>query len=138
MKMRIMLFIGSVAIAITITGSKWAEASVVPPAPALPAPESPGIALQSPQAVQDPYHAALGVTSDQDIYDALYDGQTLAGLATERGQDPERIVRLQVAELTAQLEDRLAGGSITPAIFAAQKAELADIVSRSVYGTAAG
>lgn len=138
MKMKIMMFIGSVAIAITITGSKWMEVAADPDAAALLVPEQLGIALQSPLAAQDPYHQVLGVTSDQEIYDALYDGRTLADIAAEHGQDPARVADLQAAELTRQLESRLASGSITPEVYEAQKAEVAEIITRSVYGAGAG
>lgn len=137
MKMKIMMFIGSVAIAITITGSKWIEVAASPETAVLPAPEQLGIALQSPQTSVDPYLHVLGVGSDEELYDALYDGRTLAEIAAEHGRDPQRVVSLQVAELSKQLEARLAGGSISAEVFEAQKAELAEIITRSVYGAEA-
>lgn len=87
-------------------------------------------------AVTDDLRAALGVESDEDIYDALYEGQTLAELAERNGKDAETVVDLQVAQLAEQLSLRLASGCLSPERYEAHLAELREIVARSVYGEA--
>ncbi len=76
----------------------------------------------------------LGISSDEQLYDALYNGQTLADIAQAHNQDAQAIVDLQVAQLTEQLDQRLANNSITPEQYQAHKAELTQVVAKSVFG----
>ncbi|AET58578.1 hypothetical protein ACWHAM_22990 [Paenibacillus terrae] len=76
----------------------------------------------------------LGVSSDEQLYDALYNGQTLADIAQYNERDAQAIVDLQVAQLTEQLEQRLANKSITSEQYQAHKAELTQVVAKSVFG----
>ncbi|WP_375104534.1 hypothetical protein ACDZ28_09695 [Paenibacillus sp. RS8] len=75
---------------------------------------------------------ALNKPTDEDLYDALYDGKSLQDIAIEQNTDIEDVINLQVAQLTEQLDSRLASGSITAEQYAAHKAELRDIVTESV------
>lgn len=77
---------------------------------------------------------ALGISSDEQLYDALYNGQTLADIAQTHNQDSQAIVDLQVAQLTEQLDQRLANKSITLEQYQAHKAELTQVVAKSVFG----
>ncbi|KKD56594.1 MULTISPECIES: hypothetical protein [Paenibacillus] len=77
---------------------------------------------------------ALGISSDEQLYDALYNGQTLADIAQTHNQDAQAIVDLQVAQLTEQLDQRLANKNITPEQYQAHKAELTQVVAKSVFG----
>lgn len=74
----------------------------------------------------------LNPTSDEELYDALYEGKSLRNIAEEHGGNVTQVINLQVKQLTQQLEARLASGSITPQQFNAQKAELREIVAQSV------
>lgn len=76
----------------------------------------------------------LGISSDEQLYDALYNGQTLADIAQTHNQDAQAIVDLQVAQLTEQLDQRLANKSITLEQYQAHKAELTQVVAKSVFG----
>ncbi|MDP4099306.1 hypothetical protein OIN60_21555 [Paenibacillus sp. P96] len=89
---------------------------------------------QETKAVKEDIVQVLGLSSDEELYNALYDGKTMADIASESGVDLDQAIRLQVAELTAQLNQRFAQGSITWEQYAAQKAELTEIVTRSVHG----
>lgn len=82
----------------------------------------------------DPLHAALGTSSDEELYQAVYSGQSLAQIASANQGDAQRIIDLQLAELEQQLGERLAAGSLTYEQYEAQKAELPAIVTSSVYG----
>lgn len=83
---------------------------------------------------EDDFLQALGASSDEEVYEALYNGKSLADVADEHHKDVKNIIRLQVAELTEQLNARLAAGSLTPEVYQAQKSELEDIVTKSAYG----
>ncbi|MGQ3479804.1 hypothetical protein [Paenibacillus sp. TY11] len=76
----------------------------------------------------------LGVSSDEQLYDALYNGQTLADIAQTHKRDAQAVVDLQVAQLTEQLDQRLANKSITPEQYQAHKEELTQVVAKSVFG----
>ncbi|MNC67173.1 hypothetical protein D3C75_1176460 [compost metagenome] len=53
-------------------------------------------------------------------------------IAEESGGNIVSVIDLQVSQLTEQLDQRLASGSITRQQYAAQKAELKEIVTQSV------
>lgn len=90
---------------------------------------------QAQQVVEnDPLHYALGVSSEEELYDALYKGHSLADIAHHNDKEIQGVIELQVSELTEQLDKRLLNGSITPSTYQAQIAELNDIVTKSVYG----
>jgi hypothetical protein len=76
----------------------------------------------------------LGVSSDEQLYDALYNGHTLADIAQKNERDAQAVVDFQVAQLTEQLDQRLADKSITPEQYKAHKAELTQVVAKSVFG----
>ena len=84
---------------------------------------------------QDELLYNLGLSDDNELKDALYDGKTLADIAEANQGDLASIIDLQVAQLTEQLMDRLASGSLTWEQYKAQKLELREIVTRSAYGS---
>ncbi|MFB5269583.1 hypothetical protein ACE41H_22750 [Paenibacillus enshidis] len=90
---------------------------------------------QEAKVVKEDIVQILGLSSDEELYHALYDGKTMADIAGETGADMNRIIHLQVAELTDQLNQRLTQGSITREQYEAQKSELTEVVKRSVYGS---
>jgi hypothetical protein len=75
----------------------------------------------------------LGVKSDEALYEALYTGNSLADIADNNQVPLQNIIDLQVAELTEQLDSRLANGSITPVTYLLQKSELPDIITKSIH-----
>ncbi|GIP31703.1 hypothetical protein [Paenibacillus sp. J2TS4] len=85
-------------------------------------------------AGQDPLLHALGATSDEELYDALYEGKSLADIAAANEAEVQNVIDLQVAELTEQLDMRLAGGSLSLDAYLAHKSEVAEVIARSVYG----
>jgi hypothetical protein len=84
--------------------------------------------------ISDPLAQAIGEEADSVIYDALLQGKTLAEVAYDHGADVDSLINNQVAQLTVQLNERLAAGSISEEVYAAQRGELYDIVARSVHG----
>ncbi|CAG7615572.1 hypothetical protein ACFQI7_01150 [Paenibacillus allorhizosphaerae] len=85
-------------------------------------------------AAKDDFLRVLGASSDEELYDSLLEGKSLADIAAGNQADVDNIINLQVAELTAQLDSRLADGSLLPHQYRAQKAELEEIIKKSVYG----
>ncbi|XEC94731.1 hypothetical protein AB6A23_26175 [Paenibacillus tarimensis] len=83
--------------------------------------------------VEDKFLETLGVRSDEEVYDALYSGQSLADIAADHQADVQRMIDLQVAQLTEQLDKRFAKGSLNWAEYKAQITELPGIVAASVY-----
>ncbi|MFC5704296.1 hypothetical protein ACFPVX_23650 [Cohnella faecalis] len=86
---------------------------------------------------QDHLLHLLGATEDE-LYDALYNEKSLAELAASKQVEVSQIIELQVAEMTEQLEARLSSGSLSPAAYEAQKSELTEIITNSVYGGSQG
>jgi hypothetical protein len=80
---------------------------------------------------EDELNSLLGASSDQEVYDALLEGKSLADIAESHGQDADRVVRLQVAQLQEQLQKRLNEGSITREAYELQLQELPDLVADS-------
>lgn len=89
---------------------------------------------QQDAAVRDPLLHALGAASDEEVYYSLYDGKSLADIAAANNADVQNVIDLQIAELTEQLDARLANGSLSREAYLAHKSEVADIIERSVYG----
>lgn len=85
-------------------------------------------------AVKDDFLQALGAASEEEVYHSLLQGQSLADIAGTHQKDIEQLIHLQTAELTTQLDARLANGSLPAEVYEAQKAELTEMIRKSVYG----
>ncbi|MNI59830.1 hypothetical protein D3C73_1150100 [compost metagenome] len=124
MNIKRVMIVGTMIVAISFGGTAWGK-------PALNA--SP-VAKWSATSVadKDDLLKALNQSSDEELYDALYDGKSLMDIAEENGGNIAGVIDLQLSQLTEQLNQRLASGSITRQQYAAQKAELKEIVTQSV------
>lgn len=76
----------------------------------------------------------LGISSEQEVYDALLEGQSLAELAEANGQLPQQVVDLQVKQLQEQLLQRVNEGTLTQEAYELQVSELPELLANSVYG----
>jgi hypothetical protein len=85
-------------------------------------------------SIKDDLHHVLGVSSDEEIHDALYNGQSLANIAEDNNMDVQKVINLQVTELSEQLDLRMANGSLSSKAYQAYKSELREIVTKSVFG----
>jgi hypothetical protein len=83
---------------------------------------------------KDELHQVLGVSSDTEIHDFLYNGHSLANIAEDNNKDVHKVIDLQVAQLTQQLDLRFANGNLLPQAYQAHKSELREIVTKSVFG----
>lgn len=126
MNIKRVMIVGTMIVAMSFGGTAWGK----------PALHTLPVAKWSTSDVADTDELLdalnLNPTSDEELYDALYDGRSLRNIAEENGGNVTQVINLQVKQLTQQLEARLASGSITPQQFNAQKAELREIVAQSV------
>ncbi|AFC31417.1 hypothetical protein [Paenibacillus mucilaginosus] len=131
MKPKLVLVVGTMVLTITIGGGLWSKDSKEGPLRAvLEHTASRNIHTAQPADLL----STLGASSEEEVYDALLEGKSLAVIAESNGRDAREVVELQTAELAAQLDARLAGGSLGWDDYLAQRAELREIVERSVYG----
>lgn len=127
MKTQRMIMAGTLAFAMTLGGNAWTGKVHANPNP-------PSQIRENVAVAQDDFQKALGRVSDEEVYQALYDGGTLADIAIDHHTDVQPIIDLQVRQLQQQLDERLAAGSISLQQYQGLKDELVEIVSNSVYG----
>ena len=101
-------------------------------------PEKTETAAETPEdgeseSQDDPFLRLLGAESDEQVHDALYSGQSLADIASASGADLGGVIGLQIRQLTEQLKQRMLQGTISLQQYQAQKAEIAELVTRSAY-----
>ncbi|GFZ81495.1 hypothetical protein GCM10008018_29040 [Paenibacillus marchantiophytorum] len=118
-----MLMASTVAITLSMGGTTWTHSAYA----------NPITNKQHTKPIKEDLLQVLGVSSDDDIYKAQYNGQSLADIAAANQVDVQKVIELQLAELTELLKERLSSGSITPAQYQAQRDELPEIIVRSVY-----
>lgn len=124
MSIKRVMIVGTMIVAMSFGGTTW-----VKPAAAAPVAKW---STSTNVADKDELLEALNQSSDEELYEALYDGKSLHDIAVENGGDIDSVIHLQVAQLTQQLDARLASGSITSEQYTAQKAELSELVAQSV------
>lgn len=125
MNIKRVIVVGTLMIVMTVGGNSWItlKASANP------------VARFSNETVanRDPLIDALNRPSEEELYDALYDGQTLADIASVRGADPDAVIALQTKQLSEQLQERLNSGAITPEQYKLQMDEVREMITRSFY-----
>ncbi|NOU94292.1 hypothetical protein GC093_13840 [Paenibacillus sp. LMG 31456] len=127
------LMISTMTLSITIIGGLWNEEARAKASHGQPE----NFEAQSVQvAAKDEFLQVLGASSDEDVYNSLLEGKSLADIADKNNEDVKHIINLQIAELTKQLDSRFANGSISPTEYQLQKQEFADIIKKSVFGEA--
>ncbi|OPH48062.1 hypothetical protein BC351_38955 [Paenibacillus ferrarius] len=118
-----MLMVSTVAITLSMGGTTWNDAV-----------QANSIEnTQTTTPIKEDLLQVLGVSSEEDIYKAQYEGQSLAEMARANHVDVQKVIALQLAELTELLNERLYSGSISPEQYQAQCAELPEIIIKSVY-----
>jgi cobalamin biosynthesis protein CbiD len=122
--------VGTMALTITISGGVWSkETNANASHSTLESLDAHNVQV----AVKDDFLQALGASSDEEVYDSLLQGRSLADIADDNHGDVQRIINQQIAELTEQLDVRLANGSLLPHDYQAQKSEIRNIIKKSVY-----
>jgi type II secretory pathway component PulF len=125
MNTRKIILASTLAVTMTLGGTIWNNKTW-----ASPLYES----RNSTASSKDDLNQVLGVTSNEEIFNALYNGHSLSDLAEKNNMDVQKVIDLQVGELTDQLDSRLARGSITLEEYQKQKSEVEEIITKSVYG----
>ncbi|WP_063891888.1 hypothetical protein [Paenibacillus sp. Soil787] len=123
MKRKQMLMIHTMALTLSMGGTRWID----------PLRANPIANKQNTVPIKEDLLHVLGLSSEEDIYIAQYNGLSLADMAKANQVDVQKVIELQLAELTEQLNLRLSSGSITPEQYEAQRAELPEIIIKSVY-----
>ncbi|CAH1219453.1 hypothetical protein PAECIP111892_04761 [Paenibacillus auburnensis] len=128
MNIKRVMIVGTMIVAMSFGGTAWGRTAAI---------ASPVAKWSTSAAVadKDELLEALNQSSDEELYEALYDGKSLKDIAAENGGNINQVINLQVAQLTQQLDSRLASGSITREQYAAQKAEVRELVTQSVTTT---
>ncbi|OAB27125.1 hypothetical protein PMSD_24465 [Paenibacillus macquariensis subsp. defensor] len=123
--MKKIIIVGSMVFAITVGGISWN--SHVSASPIM-------LDLNTTAPVKEDLLHVLKLSSNEELYNALYDGSTLADLAKDNDVDVQKVINLQVAELTAQIDSRYASGNLTDQQYNEQKSEVRDLITQSVHG----
>jgi hypothetical protein len=142
-----MIIIGTMTIVVTIGGVIWShDTSANPFSKTLsqaidtikPGNETLSDSDTLANITDDTFLQTVGAASDEEVYDALYEGKSLAQITQDYDKDVQQLIDLQVGELTTQLTSRLASGSITTGEYDAQVAEATDIITRSIHASSSG
>ncbi|QWU16528.1 hypothetical protein SAMN04487895_107147 [Paenibacillus sophorae] len=120
------MIVGTMIVAISFGGNTWGSSTVS----ASPVAK---LSLSAASLERDDLLEALKQPSGEDLYYSLYEGKSLAEIASENSAEVQQVIDLQTEQLTRQLDQRLASGSITPEQYEAYKAEVPDIIRSSVY-----
>lgn len=122
------MIVGTMIVAMSFGGTAWGKPSLT---------ASPVAKWSTSASVNDKDELleALNQSSNEELYEALYDGKSLHDIALANGGDIDSVIQLQVNQLALQLDARLASGSITSRQHAEQKAELVELVTQSVHTT---
>lgn len=83
-------------------------------------------------AEKDALLAALNQSSDEELYEELFEGKSLHDIAAAQGGDIDEVIELQTRQLSQQLDERLRNGSISSKQYQAHQEELKEIVKQSV------
>ncbi|MEK5234383.1 hypothetical protein NST99_01540 [Paenibacillus sp. FSL L8-0470] len=126
MNIKRVMIVGTMIVAMSFGGTTWVKPAAAAAAPVAKWSTSTNV------ADKDELLEALNQSSDEELYEALYDGKSLHDIAVENGGNIDSVIHLQVAQLTQQLDARLASGSISSEQYTAQKAELSELVAQSV------
>jgi hypothetical protein len=131
------IIIGSMVFALTMGTGVWSDEASASPleeygAYDIKEPEPPAPSVNV--VMNDDLIEVLGVSSDEEIYDALYSGKSLAEIASANHMDVQNVIDLQIAQLTEQLNTRLASGNLSFDQYQAHKSELMEIITKSAYG----
>jgi hypothetical protein len=132
---RRMMVIGTIAFAITINSGIWssnqASANLSVSIDELDADR---MLNTNHSDLEEELHQVLGLESEQELHDAIYNHQSLAMVAEIQHVDVQKIIDLQTSQLMGQMDERLAKGHLTLREYGALTSEIPEIIRKSVYG----
>ena len=123
--------IGTLALGITL-GSGLSGSKVEAEAEAIYSETPPSSSDDVSSSRSSAFLHALGVSSEQQVYDLMYEGLSLRDIARLSGGNETQLLTMQIDELDQQLKERLADGQITEEAYIAYKAELPEIIASSL------
>ncbi|MNW52340.1 hypothetical protein D3C74_298560 [compost metagenome] len=132
MNIKQVVIVGTMAFAITLTPSISGHFNSGA-ASACPFKQSNLNNNAAPESENDDFYDALGVSDDESIYEALFQGHSLADIAEAHQQDVDQIIELQVGQLEEQLTLRFSQGDLSPEAYAEQIKELPNMIKESVH-----
>ncbi|MFS0869947.1 hypothetical protein [Paenibacillus xylanilyticus] len=127
MNMKRVMFVGTMIVTMSFAGTAWSKSAISP----IPLTEWSIVSINTKDESKDELMNALNQSSEENLYQDLYAGKSLQTIAEENDGDFSQVVALQVNQLSQQLDDRLASGSISEEQYMAQLAELEELVLES-------
>ncbi|MNI57322.1 hypothetical protein D3C73_1123770 [compost metagenome] len=131
MNIKRVMIVGTMIVAMSFGSTAWGRTAAI----ASPVAKWSTSASTATAEDRDEFLDSLNQSSDEEVYEALYDGKSLKDIAAENGGNINSVIDLQVAQLTQQLDSRLVSGSITSEQYTAHVAELRELVAQSVTTT---
>ncbi|MFD1175519.1 hypothetical protein ACFQ3W_04280 [Paenibacillus puldeungensis] len=132
MKIKQVIIVGTMAFVITLSPSLSGYLSSL----AYAANPSKPTSFSSPDKTENPrdeLNSLLGMSSDQEVYEALLEGQSLADIAESHEQDADRVIDLQVDQMKELLMQRVLQGSLSQEAYEEQVRELPELIANSVH-----
>lgn len=130
MNMKRVIIVGTMIVTMSFAGTAWSKSAITP----IPLAKWSIISMnptdQSEQK-EDALLHALNQTTDAELVQDLYAGKSLRMIAEENDGDINAVIALQVTQLSKQLDERLANGSISLEQYTVQQSELISLVTKS-------
>ncbi|WP_339303129.1 hypothetical protein [Paenibacillus sp. FSL R5-0519] len=127
MNMKRVIIIGTMFVTMSFAGTAWGQSAVSP----IPTAKWSIVDLDPGEGSSDELLSALNQSSEEDLYQKLYNGKSLRTITEENRGNLDEVIAIQVRQLREQLDERLASGSISSKQHAAQQAELEALVKQS-------
>jgi hypothetical protein len=115
-------------ITMSFAGSAWSKTTISP----IPEPKWSIVDLNNSRENEgDELLAALNQASEEELKEKLYQGHSLRTIAESSGGNYAKAIAIQIKQLQAQLDERLASGSISSEQHALQSMEIAGLITAS-------
>ncbi|WP_342572497.1 hypothetical protein MKY85_09975 [Paenibacillus sp. FSL R5-0749] len=127
MNMKRVIIIGTMFVTMSFAGTAWGQSAVSP----IPTAKWSIVDLDPGEGSSDELLSALNQSSEEDLYQKLYNGKSLRTITEENRGNLDEVIAIQVRQLREQFDERLASGSISSKQHAAYQAELEELVTQS-------
>lgn len=128
MNMKRVFILGTMMITMSFAGSAWSKTTISP----IPEPKWSIVDLNNSRENEgDELLAALNQASEEELKEKLYQGHSLRTIAESSGGNYAKAIAIQIKQLQAQLDERLASGSIGSEQHALQSMEIAGLITAS-------
>ncbi|MBB6019137.1 hypothetical protein HNR77_000194 [Paenibacillus sp. JGP012] len=128
MNIKHVMFVGTMIVTMSFAGTAWGKSAISP----IPMPKWSIVDLDnSSESEDDELLGALNQSSEEELADKLYQGQSLRSIAQNSGGNYDRVIAIQIKQLQEQLDERLANGSISSEQHALQSMEVAELIIES-------